>query len=401
MFKPATTPPGMATLVLLSGISVLSLNMFLPSLGNIATDLGVSYAVANLSIAGYLVVTAIMQVIIGPLSDRYGRRPVLLATLGVFALASLGCFAATDIILFLGFRVLQAGVVSGMVLSRAAIRDMYPAQEAASRIGYVNMVMALAPMLGPLLGGVVDETLGWRATFLIFTLSGAGLFWLTHADLGETNLDRSDSMGQQFRSYPELFVSRRFWGYSFALTFSVGSFYVFISGVPLVGTHLFGLSPSVVGLGVGIISGGFMVGNFVSGRISTRYSLTTMMIIGRVVTVVGVIVAILLFLAGLTHYAVVFGAGVVVGFGNGLTLPAANAGAMSVRPRLAGSAAGLSGAMTVAGGAVLTTLSGALTGGDSGAIVLMGMMLLTTTGGLLSALYVRRIDLLEGPPDYN
>lgn len=399
MFKPATSPPGMATLVLLSGISVLSLNMFLPSLRNIANDLEVSYAVANLSIAGYLVVTACMQIIIGPLSDRYGRRPVLLWTIGVFALASLGCYAASDITMFLGFRVLQAGVVSGMVLSRAAIRDMYPAQEAASRIGYVNMVMALAPMLGPLLGGIVDETLGWRATFLIFTLSGAGLLWLTHADLGETNLHRSETMGQQFRSYPELLTSRRFWGYSFVLTFSVGSFYVFISGVPLVGTHLFGLSPSVVGFGVGIISGGFLVGNFVSGRVSTRFSLTTMMIAGRVATVIGVVLGLVLFLGGLTHYAVVFGAGVTVGFGNGLTLPAANAGAMSVRPRLAGSAAGLSGAMTVVGGAVLTTLAGALTGGDNGAVVLMAMMLMTTTGGLLSALYVRRIDLREGLPE--
>lgn len=398
MPRHATTPPGMTTLVLLSGISVLSLNMFLPSLGHIAEEMQVSYGVANLSIAGYLVVTAILQVIIGPMSDRYGRRPVLLVSLALFTVASLGCYLAKDIQSFLAFRVLQGGVVSGMVLGRAAIRDMFPAQEAAARMGYVNMVMALAPMLGPLLGGVVDETLGWRMTFLLFTASGAGLLWLTYTDLGETNKHPSETFMQQFRAYPELFTSRRFWGYSFALTFSVGSFYLFIAGVPLVGARVFGLSPTAVGLGVGIISGGFMLGNFVSGRVAGRFSLSTMMIAGRLATVVGLVLGLGLLLAGFVYPAVVFGAGVFVGFGNGLTLPAGNAGAMSVRPRLAGSAAGLSGAMTVAGGAVLTTLAGAFAGGDNGAVVLLVLMLVTTLCGLASALYVRQVDLREGPP---
>ena len=152
-----------------------------------------------------------------------------------------------------------------MVLGRAAIRDMYPAREAASKMGYVNMIMALAPMLGPLLGGVIDEMFGWRATFLFFVVSGAGLFWLTYADLGETNHDRSDTFLEQFRAYPELLTSRRFWGYSFVLTFSIGVFYLFIAGIPLVGVRRFNLSPSEVGFGVGIISAGFMAGNFVSG----------------------------------------------------------------------------------------------------------------------------------------
>lgn len=399
MFRPATTPPRMVTLVLLTAISVLSLNMFLPSLGNIAKDLGVPYAMANLSIAGYLAVTAVLQIIIGPLSDRYGRRPVMLGAMVLFALASLGCFLAQDIWVFLAFRVLQGGVVAGMVLSRAAIRDMFPAQEAASRLGYVNMIMALAPMLGPLLGGVIDETLGWRTTFMLFALSGTMLFALTYADMGETNQAPSETFLDQFRSYPELLTSRRFWGYSFVLTFAVGSFYVFIVGVPLVGALVFDLSPSMVGLGVGIISGGFMLGNFISGRASGRYSLTTMMIAGRLAGAGGVAVALVLLMSGVTHYMVVFGAGICIGFGNGLSLPAANAGAMSVRPRLAGSAAGLSGAMTVAAGAILTTLTGALTGGENGAMVLLVLMLLTAIAGLIAALYVRRIDLREGLPD--
>lgn len=397
MFRPSLSPPHMATLVILSGISVLSLNMFLPSLSNIARDLEVSYAMASLSVAGYLAVTAVLQIIMGPLSDRYGRRPVLLWGAAIFAVASVGCVLASNIWVFLGFRVLQGAIMSGLALSRAIIRDMFPARDAAAKMGYVAMMMALAPLLGPVLGGFMDEIWGWRSVFGLFALTGALVLVLCWFDLGETNQEPSETFLKQFQSYPGLFTSRRFWGYTLALTFSVGGFYVFIAGIPLVGEQAFGLSPATVGVGVGIISGGFMAGNYISGRVASRYALVTMVIAGRVVGSVGSILAMIVFFAGVTHYAVVFAAAIAVGFGNGLAIPAGNAGAMSVRPKLAGSASGLSGAATVAGGAVLTVLTGALVTGPNGAKILLALVLLTNLAGLAAGLYVRRIDQREGP----
>ena len=357
--RPAQTPPHLLTLILATGLSVLSLNMFLPSLARIAGDLRADYGLVNLSIAGYLAVSAVLQIIMGPLSDRFGRRPVLLIGMAVFALASVGCALAENIWVFLGFRMLQGAVIAGQVLSRAVIRDLHPPNEAASMLGYVSMAMALAPMLGPMLGGALDMLFGWRSAFVLYTLLGAVMFALLWVDLGETNRSKSASFGQQMRDYPQLFRSRRFWGYSLCAAFSVGGFFSFITGAPLVAAAWFDLSPAMLGLGIGIITGGFMVGNFVTGRIAPHTRLITMVIAGRISASLGPLAGLLLFVSGQGNLWVFFGAAILVGFGNGLTLANANAGVMSVRPQLAGSASGLSGAMTVALGAVLTSATGA------------------------------------------
>ncbi|MEA2951373.1 MAG: transporter, family, multidrug resistance protein, partial [Alphaproteobacteria bacterium] len=154
--------PHLVTLMLLSGLSVASLNLFLPSLQHIASEFGVDYALASLAIAGYAAVAAVLQLIVGPLSDRFGRRPVILAGLAIFSLASVGCLLATDFPTFLCFRMLQAVIISGATVSRAVIIDSSGARKAASLMGYIAMAWAIAPMLGPVFGGILDELFGWR-----------------------------------------------------------------------------------------------------------------------------------------------------------------------------------------------------------------------------------------------
>ncbi len=140
---------------------------------------------------------------------------------------------------------------------------------------------------------------------------------------------------------------------------------------------------------------GFVLGSFLSGRFAARYPLTTMMISGRIVACAGLIVGLLLFQAGFVTVASLFGATVFVGLGNGLTMPSSNVGALSVRPKLAGSAAGLSGALTVAGGAVLTSITGSIVTEENGAYPLLGMMLFSALMALVAALYVLGIDRRE------
>ena len=395
MLRAASSPPRLSTLVLLTALSVLSLNMFLPSLSNIAEEFEADYALVNLSIAGYLGIMAVLQLIMGPLSDRYGRRPVLLAGTAIFALASLGCALANNIWVFLAFRILQGAIVAGNALSRAVIRDMVPAREAASLMGYVAMAMAVAPMLGPMCGGVLDELFGWRASFVVFTGLGVLVLGLSWIDLGETNLTPSETFLKQFHDYPELLQSRRFWGYALCLMFSTGAFYAFLGGAPLVAKTVFGLSPATLGICMGTITAGFMFGNFLSGRYARRYPLTTMMVAGSALACAGLSAGLLLLMSGFVHVAVLFGATVFVGLGNGLIVPSSNAGAMSVQPRLAGSAAGLSGALMVGGGALLSTATGAVLSEVSGAHALLAMMLLTSALGFLAALHTLR---LERPP---
>ncbi|UUV07365.1 MULTISPECIES: multidrug effflux MFS transporter [Ruegeria] len=397
--RAAQTSPSLVTLVLATGLSVLSLNMFLPSLANMAVDFRADYALVNLSIAGYLAVSAVLQLILGPMSDRFGRRPVLLVCMTVFVAASLGCVLAESIWTFLGFRLMQAAVVGGSVLSAASIRDQFAPNEAASKLGYVAMAMALAPMLGPMLGGSLDMLFGWRAGFVFYTVAGAALLTLLWADMGETNHNRSATFAAQMREYPHLFRARRFWGYALCAAFSIGGFYSFITGAPLVAAAWFDLSPATLGLGIGIITGGFMVGNFVTGRIAARTRLTTMILAGRIIASVGPFCGLLLFLGGMGSVWVFFGSAIFVGFGNGLTNANASAGVMSVRPKLAGSAAGLSGALIVALGAVITSITGAAVSPENGPYLVLSMMAASSFLGLLAVLYVRWVDARDPLPD--
>jgi Bcr/CflA subfamily drug resistance transporter len=385
----------MITLVLLAALSTLSLNLFLPSLTNIALDFQADYALVSLSIAGYLAVTAVLQLVIGPMSDRFGRRPVLLCGLSCFVVGSLGCLLATDIYYFLLFRALQAGVISGWVLAMAMIRDTREEGEAASLIGYVAMSMAIAPMLGPMVGGLLDEFFGWRASFVLYSVMGLALLLLCWLDLHETNLSPSATFAVQFQAYPELLGSRRFWGFALCALFSTGAFYVFLAGVPLVAARQFDISPGVLGFYMGTITAGFAVGSFAAGRYSKHYPRTTMMITGRSFAVVGLGLGLILFLAGYAHGLTLFIATIFVGVANGISMPSVNAGAISMRPGLAGSAAGLVGASTVGGGALLTLLTGYLLEDGDVATRLLGIMLFCSVMALSAALYVLLIDRRE------
>ncbi len=401
MLYAAKSPPRLLRLILLSGLSVVTLNLFVASLSNIAAEFRADYALVNLSIAGYAGMTAILHLIIGPMSDRFGRRPVILAGLVIFTLASFGCLLANGIWSFLFFRLLQGAIVSGWVISNAIVRDTVPARDAASLIGYLAMAWAVAPMLGPMVGGLLDELFGWRASFVAFVALGVVILGLSWVDLGETNKTPSGTFRKQFQAYPALFQSRRFWGYALCMAFSTGTFYAFLGGVPLVAKSMFGLSAATLGVYIGTITAGFILGSFLSGRYAKRYPLTRMMIAGRVVACAGLAAGLLLFATGVVHVLTLFGACVFVGIGNGLTMPSASAGAMSVRPKLAGSAAGLTGALSVGGGALMSSITGLLLSEANDAYPLLAMMLFSSLLALAAALYVRWIDRIETPEGLN
>ncbi|MGI9500515.1 MAG: Bcr/CflA family efflux MFS transporter [Geminicoccaceae bacterium] len=390
--RAATTPPHLHTLILLTAFSPLTLNMFLPSLANIADDLQTDYAVVSLAVAGYLAVTAVIQLIAGPLSDRFGRRPVLLIALSVFTLASMGCALAEDIWTFLAFRMLQGGMIAGYTISLAIVRDTTEERKAAGLISYVSMSMAVAPLLGPMLGGLLDTAFGWRASFYFYFMSGVTLLVLCWIDLGETNDAARSGPDQKGDDVKALLVEARFWGYALCTAFSIGAFYTFLAGAPLVARAVFDVSTATLGVLIGSITAGFMTGSFLSARLAPSFPLTTMMLAGRLVACSGLLIGLLILLAGHLSLVTFFGATVFVGLGNGLTIPSSNAGAMSIRPQLAGTAAGVSGALTVAGGAALTTLTGFLLTDMNAPYMLIGIMFVASFAGLLSAAWVRHAD---------
>ena len=222
-----------------------------------------------------------LQLVLGPLSDRFGRRPVLLTCFSVFLVATVGCLLAPTIEVFLAFRMAQAVIASGIALSRAIVRDMVPADQAASLIGYVTMGMSLVPMVSPMIGGWLDETFGWQSVFVLMLAFGVAVTALMALDLGETNLRPSSSFVAQFRAYPELMRSQRFWGYSLTAALTSGAFFSLLGGGPWVATDLLGMSPSSLGFHFGFISVGYLIGNFLSGRYATRVGLNRMMLVWR------------------------------------------------------------------------------------------------------------------------
>lgn len=391
------TPPHVATLVVASALAALNMNFFLPSLPSIAAGLQADYALAQLAVSAYLAVTAALQIVMGPLSDIYGRRPVLLGSVALFIAATLGCAMAGSIEAFLAFRLLGASVVSGLVLSRAVIRDMVGPAESASLIGYVTMGMALAPMLGPMLGGWLDQSQGWRAGFLAIAGAGAAALALMWADLGETNRRRGAGFAAQFRAYPALLGARRFWSHALMAAAASGAFFAFLGGGPYVASAVLGMGPAEAGFHFGFVALGYMAGNYLAGRLTARVGLSGMMLAGAGVAACGPLAAMALFGAGVAHPMSLFGTMLLVGLGNGMSLPAANAGMLSVRPELAGGASGLGGALMIGGGAALSALAGALLGPGTGPWPLLWVMAASSAAALAAALWTLRIERREGP----
>ena len=389
-FLDRKTPPHISTLILAAGLSALTMNIFLPSLPGMAAWFGVPYGVMQQSVALYLALSAVLQIVIGPMSDRYGRRRVLIGSLVVFLLATVGTLLAPNATVFLIFRMLQAVVAAGMVLSRAVVRDMVADAEAASMIGYVTMGMSLVPMIGPAIGGFLDEAFGWQANFALLLGLGVVVLAQVVADLGETAVLKPVSFAAQVRQYPALLRSQRFWGYSLAAAFASGTFFAFLGGAPYVGDKLYGLSSSRIGLLFAITAVGYLAGNFLAGRYSVRFGMNRMMLAGNLVTTFGLALLTGLTLAGLSGPGVFFGLAVFMGLGNGIALPNANAGILSVRPDLAGTASGLGGAIMIGGGAALAALAGALLPPGSTEMPLVLLMLAASVASVLAVLWVLR-----------
>ncbi|MEM7487717.1 MAG: multidrug effflux MFS transporter [Pseudomonadota bacterium] len=384
------TPPHILTLVALVGTSTLAMNIFLPSLPAMTAWFDTTYGIMQLSVGLYLAINALLQLVVGPLSDRYGRRPVILSGIALFLLATIGCLMAPTIEIFLAFRMGQAAIVTAMVLSRAVVRDLYPQDKAASMLGYVTMGMSVVPMIGPAIGGVLEAQFGWQSNFWLLLATGAALYAWVHVDLGETAPKSMGSFREQVRQYPELLLSPRFWGYCAASAFASGAFFAYLGGAPFVGAEVFQMDPATLGIFFGAPALGYLVGNGLSGRFSQRIGIDRMILWGALGQVTGLAILLALTLAGLTSHWLFFGFITFVGLGNGMVIPNATAGMLSVRPHLAGTASGLGGAMMIGGGAALSVLAGKLLNLGGGAVPLIAIMVASGTASVLAILLTIR-----------
>mgnify|MGYP000226706422 FL=1 len=388
-FLNRSTPPHILTLVLLASISALTMNIFLPSLPNIASDLNSSTSILGLSVGIYLASSAVLQLIIGPFSDQFGRRPLILWSLIIFCISTLATVFVTNAAQFLFLRVFQAISASCMVLSRAIVRDTTESiEKAGSKIAYVTMGMALVPMVGPAIGGLLDYQYGWEASFWLLFILGLVILIISFFDVGETLSDHNQSFLEQISTYPSLLRSKRFWGYCLSSAFVSGAFFSYLGGAPFVGNEVFGLEPKDLGFWFGAPAIGYVLGNFLSGRFSTKIGLDKMIFLGVTTALFGVSISMTISL--LDHGSVLsfFGLMTLVGLGNGMSIPNATAAMMSINPKLAGTAAGLGSAIMIGGGAGLSAIANFILIPGSSEIPLIVLMWASVFCGLCSVAYV-------------
>ena len=388
-FLNRSTPPHILTLILLASISALTMNIFLPSLPNIASELNSSTSILGLSVGIYLASSAVLQLIIGPFSDQFGRRPLILWSLIIFCISTLATVFVTNTAQFLILRIFQAISASCMVLARAIVRDTTESiEKAGSKIAYVTMGMALVPMVGPAIGGLLDYQYGWEASFWLLFILGLVILIISFFDVGETLSDHNQSFLEQISTYPSLLRSKRFWGYCLSSAFVSGAFFSYLGGAPFVGNEVFGLEPKNLGFWFGAPAIGYVLGNFLSGRFSTKIGLDKMIFLGVTTALFGVSISMTISL--LDHGSVLsfFGLMTLVGLGNGMSIPNATAAMMSINPKLAGTAAGLGSAIMIGGGAGLSAIANFILIHGSSEIPLIMLMWTSVFCGLCSVAYV-------------
>ena len=355
--------PPLAILIAVSMVGPLSLNIFLPSMPGLQGEFGVGFSVVQLTLTLYLLGLAVAQLAYGPLSDRFGRRPMLLAGMGLFLVGTLACLVAPTIELLIAGRLVQAvGSCSGMVLARATIRDVYDREHSASMIAYVTMAMVVAPMLAPTIGGFLDVWFGWRASFVFLLVFGSLVLVGAVAFLSETRQTKGQTLNARglLTGVGRLLRIRAFCGYGFQVGFTTGVFFSFLGGAPYVTVELFGRPPSEYGLYFMSIAGMYMVGNFLSGRLAVRLGIDRLIWTGTVLALIGAGILGILSVSGTLSVATMFAAMSIISLSNGLSIPNGLAGATSVDPRLIGAAAGFSGFLQTGLGALMSYVVGIL-----------------------------------------
>ena len=382
-------------LMAMTAIGPTTLNIVVPALPNMANRLASDVTTIQLTVSVYLLALAAGQLLMGPLSDRFGRRPVMLAGLTLTAAASVMAIAISTVEALIVARILQAlGASAGIVISRAIIRDLFDRDRAAGIIGLVATVMVVVPTLGPLIGGLLDTGFGWESIFLFTAVTSAMVVAWAAIALPETR-GRNAPPGTQegfIHDLARLATSAKFAGYVCVGAFGSGTFFAFLGGGPHVVVTLMGRTSAEYGVWFAISSIGYMAGNFIASRLSTRFGIDALIWWGIAIEAIGSAIAVAL--AAFAHDwgpAIVFVPQLIISLGNGLLLPGAISGAVSVRPQAAGTAAGIIGCVQMALGAAVAQYAGTLLAESATAMpmaVLMSGIVIAL--GASFALLVRR-----------
>ncbi|MDO8607788.1 MAG: multidrug effflux MFS transporter [Phaeospirillum sp.] len=361
-------------LTLLVAFGPVCTDLYLASLPDMARDLKTDTTMVQMTLSAFVIGFAVMQLGYGPLSDRFGRRRVIMGGVVLYVVASLFCVVAPTIETLIAGRFVQAlGACCGPVVSRAVVRDIFPREQAAKVMSYMASAMALAPLVAPTIGGWFHIWFGWRSNFLLLALFGVILLVMVWRLLGETNQQPDPTaldLGRMLENYGALLRDRTFIGYVLTVTMIFGGVFIYLSSASFVLIDTLGVPPQYFGLGFSMASVGYIIGGFIAARVTHRVGIERMVGIGVTgCTIAGSLMAGLAW-AGFPQPGLAGVASVMVpvmlffSFG-ALVLPNATAGAIAPFPHMAGTASAGVGFTQMAGGAAIGWVAGLVFDGSA------------------------------------
>jgi MFS transporter, DHA1 family, multidrug resistance protein len=373
-----SAPRVLILLVAMTAIGPMALNILTPAVPGLVATFGTDAAAVQLTLSLYLFGLAASQLVMGPLSDRFGRRPVVLAGLTLAAVSSVAALAVTSIEALIVARIIQAiGASTGVVVGRAIIRDLYDRDRAAAMIGWVTTATVVAPMLAPMIGGFLDTALGWEAIFAFVGLVSAATLIGAVLALPETQAAAMSGGIVRFLAEARLLIATpQFCGYVLCVAANSAMFFVYIGGAPHVVVTMMGQSSAVYGVWFAAASLGYMAGNFIAAQRSAIFGVDRMIWWGTLVALFAVVAECALVIAWPDGGpAIIFVPQIIISIGSGFLMPNALAGAVSVRPQAAGTASGFTGFLQMGLGALSAQLISHLLDGANSALPMVLVML--------------------------
>ncbi|MEE8393576.1 MAG: multidrug effflux MFS transporter [Rhodospirillales bacterium] len=365
MFRVKPDPKSLTVGALLTGLVALgqiSTSTYIPSLPFLVEALDTDAGRVNLTLSLFLAGFAISQLIYGPLSDRYGRRPILIGGLVLYLAASLYCaYAGTIEELIMGRIAQGVGACSGAVLGRAIVRDVYGPDRAAKALAYIGVAFALSPAVTPIIGGYLQVWFGWRANFFFFTAVAVVVLALTWIMLDETNEDPDPgaiNVAAMVRTYAMLLGSPVYVGYMLSLSLIFAGLMAYTAAAPFLFIDVLGMSADGFGLLSVINVLGFLAGTLAAGRLTLRLGTQRMAFQGILISLAGAAAMAAVAVAGHMSIAAIIAPMTVFLAGMGIVMPNAMAGAMAPFPRNAGAASALMGFFQMLVAALASALAG-------------------------------------------
>ncbi|MEQ8347674.1 MAG: multidrug effflux MFS transporter [Sneathiellaceae bacterium] len=383
-----------------SATGIIATSIYVPSMPAIAQDLAASPTAVKLTLSVFLAAFAVGQLVYGPISDRLGRRPVLISGLVICVLASVVCILAPDVWTLTAARVVQGlGACVGVVVTRAVVRDVYGRAAAARAMSMLAMVIIMAPILAPIVGGYIEDYAGWRYQFVFIAAMSVIVLALAWFRLPETNPGRAGGPGMlrsALHGYGRLGRDRSFLAYALYIGFAFAGVYCFIGAGPTLFIDVLQIPARHFGLIAAGQAIGFFFGSLISSRLTLRLGLDRMIDLGVATAILATAALLAFAFAGIQDVAAIVGPLFVWSMGMGLSFPNAMAGAVSVDPRNAGTASALSGFFQMAGGAIGAILIGLPT--HSHSVPMAVGTAIATALAALAWLCLRRRAGDTGPP---